>query len=70
MAEMINSRLTLEFNAGMDETGETVFKQKNFNNVKPEAADPSLLTVATALGQLQELPVTAVTRTNEYDITE
>ncbi|MGY4690833.1 DUF1659 domain-containing protein [Salibacterium sp. K-3] len=70
MAEMINSRLTLEFIAGMDEFGETIFKQKNFNNVKTEAGDASLLTVANAVGVLQEHPVIAVTRTNEYDITE
>ncbi|MFZ4454555.1 DUF1659 domain-containing protein [Salibacterium aidingense] len=70
MAEMINSRLTLEFEAGVDENGETTFKQKNFNNVKPEAEDNSLLTIANAIGVLQDLPVNGITRTNEYDITE
>ncbi|RSL32716.1 DUF1659 domain-containing protein [Salibacterium salarium] len=68
MAEMIDSRLTLEFNAGTNESGDMVFTYKRFNNVKTDAEDASLQAIASALGTLQQLPVIGVKRTNEYDI--
>ncbi|MFC5627787.1 DUF1659 domain-containing protein [Aliibacillus thermotolerans] len=68
MAEMMNSRLTLELDGGVNEHGETVFKYKHFNNVKVNAEDASLREVAYALSTLQERPLLMVRRVNEYDI--
>lgn len=68
MAEIINSRLTLELNGGADDNGDTMIKYKHFNNVKNDAQDEDLQTVAMSLSELQELPMVAVKRVNEYDI--
>ncbi|MDQ0298731.1 hypothetical protein J2S78_001139 [Salibacterium salarium] len=70
MAEIIDSRLTLEFDAGTDESGEKILTYKRFNNVKTDAEDTSLQSIANVLGPLQEFPMVGIKRTNEYDISK
>ncbi len=68
MAEIVNSRLTLELNGGADDNGNSIIKYKSFHNVKTDATDEDLQTAAINLGGLQELPIVSVKRVNEYDI--
>ncbi|MFB4162886.1 DUF1659 domain-containing protein [Alteribacillus sp. JSM 102045] len=68
MAEIVNSRLTLELNGGANDNGDTILKYKSFQNVKTDAADEDLQSVAISLGGLQELPLVSIKRVNEYDI--
>ncbi|SDH95259.1 Protein of unknown function [Alteribacillus persepolensis] len=68
MADILNSRLTLELNEGNDENGNVMLKYKHFNNVKTTALDEDLHDVAVALGALQAFPVVSMKRVNEYDL--
>ncbi|TMN22107.1 DUF1659 domain-containing protein [Lentibacillus cibarius] len=71
VAQKVGSRLTLILDDGDDMmTGETIFKSKSFNNVKPEATADQLFTIAAALAELQERPLYNVERTDDYEITQ
>ncbi|TFJ93157.1 DUF1659 domain-containing protein [Lentibacillus salicampi] len=70
-AQKVGSRLTLILDDGDDMmTGETVYKSKSFNNVKPEATADQLYAIATAVAGLQERPLYTIERNDESEITE
>lgn len=62
-ATMIQSRLQLYFEQGIDdETGDIITKTKSFNNVKTSATPEQLLNVADTLASLQQHPLYEVRR--------
>lgn len=62
-ATMIQSRLQLYFEQGIDEnTGAVITKTKSFNNVKTSSTPEQLLEIATALAELQQHPLYEVRR--------
>lgn len=64
-----NSRLILRVQVGI-QSGNPVLRNRSFNNVKPDATDEAVYTVAQVLGSLQKYPVVKVVRTNDEEITE
>ena len=59
-----NSRLSLEFDAGIDGKGNTVYARKSFNNVKPQATDDQLYEIVQALVPLQQHELSMIERNN------
>lgn len=59
-----NSRLILEFDAGIDGKGNTVYARKSFNNVKPQATDDQLYAIVQALVPLQQHELSMIERNN------
>ncbi|MFD1416943.1 DUF1659 domain-containing protein [Oceanobacillus jeddahense] len=71
VAELTESVLQLTLNEGIDPmTGEFVFKQKRFSNVKPEATAEQLLQTAHAFASVQQHTLYAITRRDASDIYE
>lgn len=69
LATMTNSQLRLIFHEGNDlETGDPIYKTKNFNNVKTNATADQLYEVAQALTSLQELSLSSVERRDNSEI--
>jgi len=67
---MMSSQLRLIFHDGDDlETGEPIFKTKNFNHVKTNATADQLFEVAQVLASLQELPLYSIERRDNSEIT-
>lgn len=67
---MMNSQLRLIFHEGNDlETGDPIFKTKNFNNVKTSATPDQLFEVAQALASLQEFSLHSIERRDNSEIT-
>ncbi|WP_027355840.1 DUF1659 domain-containing protein [Desulfofundulus thermocisternus] len=54
--------LRLVLQTGMDDEGNPVYRNKNLNNIRPDAADQDLFDVAQALAGLQEYPLAGVNR--------
>ncbi|MET3681961.1 hypothetical protein ABID56_000040 [Alkalibacillus flavidus] len=52
MAQKIDSQLQLIYQTGVDGEGNSVFKTQRYNNVKPEATNDQVMTVAQALSNL------------------
>ncbi|ACK41770.1 MULTISPECIES: DUF1659 domain-containing protein [Dictyoglomus] len=64
-----NSRLILRVQIGV-QSGNPVLRNRSFNNIKPDATDEAVYTVAQVLGSLQKYPVVKVVRTNDEEIIE
>ncbi|MFD2131560.1 DUF1659 domain-containing protein [Pseudogracilibacillus auburnensis] len=60
-------RLVLE-NGKHSTSGNPIFKTKSFNNVKTDASPTQLFAVATALANLQTLPLHSVERFDHSEI--
>lgn len=60
--------LRLVLNAGLDKNGKTVFKNKQFKQVKPNADLEKVHDVARALSSLQELKLHAVQVVSTADL--
>lgn len=68
---MIQSRLQLYFEQGIDdETGKVITKSKSFNNVKTSATPEQLLDVANTLADLQQHPLYEVRRNDVVLLSE
>lgn len=63
---LVNSRLTITFEAGIDDDGKPIYKNKNFNNVKIGATHQQLSATAQALAPLQKHTLINVERFNTY----
>jgi Protein of unknown function (DUF1659) len=72
MAEaiLIDSKLKLAFETGVNEKGEPVLKSKTFSNIKNEATAEGLLSAAQAVGSLAANPIVSITRNDSYNIFE
>jgi hypothetical protein len=66
---LIESQLRLVFDMGLDENGKTIFKNKNFNNVKTSSTADQLLQAAQAIASLQTETLSVVERNNSNQIT-
>jgi hypothetical protein len=66
---LIESQLRLVFDLGLDEKGKTIFKNKNFNNVKTSSTADQLLQAAQAIASLQTETLSVVERNNSNQIT-
>ncbi|MCA0970774.1 DUF1659 domain-containing protein [Halobacillus litoralis] len=69
-AELMDSRLVLTFEDGVDEVGNPVYRTKSFNNVKTTATEEQLHGVATALEPLQQRVLFSIERDDEFLIYE
>ncbi|BAF58602.1 hypothetical protein PTH_0421 [Pelotomaculum thermopropionicum SI] len=56
------SVLRLELRVGVDQSGNPVYRNRSFSNVKPGASDQDLFDVAGALAALLEYPLNSVSR--------
>ncbi|HHW44510.1 MAG: DUF1659 domain-containing protein [Thermoanaerobacteraceae bacterium] len=54
--------LRLVLQTGVDASGNPVYRNKNLNNVRPDALDQDLFDVAQALAGLQEYTLNSVNR--------
>jgi hypothetical protein len=68
-ATLSDSRMQLEFDAGVDPEGNQITKRKSFNNVKVSAIPDQLYNIATALAPLQQYPLVLIERDNTKIIT-
>ncbi|APH03523.1 DUF1659 domain-containing protein [Bacillus weihaiensis] len=65
---LLDSQLRLMYEAGVDEKGETIFKSKNYNNVKITSTADELLQVAQAIASLQTQTLATVERNNSNQL--
>lgn len=65
-----NSKLKLELDGGLNDKGNPIVKSKTFPKVKIDAVNDNLFSVATTLADLQDMPLVAVKRLDEVEITQ
>ncbi|WP_164667479.1 DUF1659 domain-containing protein [Virgibacillus doumboii] len=71
VSQMVSSQLTLILDDGDDIlTGDTIYKTKSFNNVKPVATADQLYAIATAVAALQERPLYNIKRKDNSEISQ
>jgi len=63
-----SSRLIVTVQTGLSATGSAVFRQRSFNNLKPDAADSDVHAVGVALGGLQLYPVEEIGRIDDTQL--
>ncbi|MCD8509947.1 MAG: DUF1659 domain-containing protein [Bacillus sp. (in: Bacteria)] len=68
MAEIKNSRLSLNFVVGFTDEGEPIFKAKHYRNIDPQAGSEAVYDSAMALAGLQQHEVERVERSNTYEL--
>jgi len=64
------TRLRISMDYGTDANGKRLTRTKSFNNIKADAADQAIFDVATALADLQQHPVIAVTKVSEGELAQ
>lgn len=64
-----NSRLILRVQVGTQQ-GNPVVRSRSFNNVKPNASDSSVFSIAQKLASLQKYPLVKIIRTNDEELVE
>ncbi|WP_077619841.1 DUF1659 domain-containing protein [Bacillus sinesaloumensis] len=64
------SQLRLVFDAGVDEKGKEIFKNKNYNNINPAATADQLYSVAVAIVGLQDLQLYNIERNDSFMLSE
>ena len=55
---------------GTDDGGKPLYRIRSYSRVKPESIDEDIYEVASALGELQIHPVSAISRLDENDLSE
>nr|WP_092074296.1 DUF1659 domain-containing protein [Dendrosporobacter quercicolus]NSL49200.1 DUF1659 domain-containing protein [Dendrosporobacter quercicolus DSM 1736]SDM87430.1 Protein of unknown function [Dendrosporobacter quercicolus] len=65
-----SSRLIIKVQTGVNTSGNAVYRQRSFNNLKADAADADIHAVGLALAGLQVYPVTAVGRIDDVELVE
>ncbi|HHX24200.1 MAG: DUF1659 domain-containing protein [Tepidanaerobacteraceae bacterium] len=70
VATPIKSTLRIVVETGMDENNKPIYKTRSYNNVKTDAVDEDLMSVANLLGEIQTHPVNAIRRMTESELTE
>ena len=66
----INSSLRILVETGVDENDKPIYRTRSYNNVRTEAVDEDLMSVANQLADIQIHPVHAIRRTMESELTE
>lgn len=67
-ATILDSKLRLLFETGLNEKGEPVYKTKTYSNVSKEATADQLSQAAQAIGGLTNHPLASVERTDNFEI--
>lgn len=68
VANIIDSKLRLVFETGLDEQGKPVHKSKTYSSVKQAATADQLFTVGQAVASLSNDPLVALNRSDSFDI--
>ncbi len=68
IANKYNSKLKLSYNAGTDENGKDIIKNKTYSNIKAAVANDDVYNLGVELSQLQELPLVNLVRLEEYQL--
>lgn len=70
MAEMqlIESQLRLTYESGVGENGKTLYRYKNYSNIKTEATADGLLQAAQVIASLQTYPLAKIERVDTQQI--
>lgn len=66
---LVDSIMVLSFDAGVDEKGNPVVKRKSFNNLKVQATNDQLFSIAEAIIPLQQYPIIVVERDDTTQLT-
>ena len=67
--DLTQSTLQLVFMTGVDPlSGNSTYKNKSFNNVKPSATADQLFEIALAFEGLQQYPITQINRRDNSEI--
>lgn len=67
-AIIIDSKLRLVFETGLNGQGTPVYKSKTYNSVKQSATADQLFTVGQAIAGLSSYPLTELNRNDSFDI--
>ncbi|MFE8695038.1 DUF1659 domain-containing protein [Cytobacillus sp. FJAT-53684] len=67
-ALMIDTKIRLSFEAGLNEKGEPIYKSKTIGNVKKTASADQIYQVTQALASLSNDPLATVVRNDSFDI--
>ena len=70
VATPLNSGLRIIVETGRDENNKPVFRTRSYSNVKTDAADEDLMSVANQIANIQSYPVYAIRRTMEFELAE
>lgn len=71
VSQMVTSQLTLILDDGDDIlTGNTIYKSKSFNNVKPAATADQLYAITIAIAGLQVRPLYNIERKDNSEISQ
>ena len=65
---LLDSKLQLVFETGMNESGEVEFSQRTYSNILPEATAEGFLQVSQAIESLTLYSVVSVYRNDRSDI--
>ncbi|MGO4889565.1 DUF1659 domain-containing protein [Anaerobacillus sp. MEB173] len=65
---LVNSRLTVVLEVGINGNGEPIFRNKSFSNIKTLATDDQIRNTALALMPLQIHPIEKMDRSNVYSL--
>lgn len=66
----LDSKLKLQLDGGIDDSGNTIVRSKTYSNVKPTAVNDDVYAVATSLAAMQTLPLISIRRIEEVELTE
>ncbi|TKC18779.1 DUF1659 domain-containing protein [Robertmurraya kyonggiensis] len=67
-AMIMDSKLRLLFETGLNEKGEPVYKTKTYSNIRKDSTADQLSQAARALGGLCEYPLVGVERADNFEI--
>ncbi|MCC3356164.1 DUF1659 domain-containing protein [Bacillus sp. REN16] len=67
--DILRTQLRFVFENGIDGKGRMILKNKNYNNINPEASADALHSVAVAIDNLQSLELVGIERNNSYALT-
>ncbi|MGP9041328.1 DUF1659 domain-containing protein [Cytobacillus kochii] len=65
---LVDSKLRLSFETGVNEKGEAEYKVKTFSHVKSETTADQLYRFAEAYGSLAQSPLVSIQRNDNHDI--
>jgi len=68
VVQLVDSQLRLVFEAGIDEAGNPIYKNKNYNNIDTGATADQLLAAAQAIAGLQSKTLVHVERNDSQHI--
>lgn len=68
-ANLLESRIQLVYDYGVDGNGKPVFKTKSYSNLKVSATADQIFNASQALASLSSVPLFAIERNDTTDIT-